>query len=395
MMAVVFWFCIGLILYTYVGYPILLSLLVRLKSKQQEAFSEELPKITLLIAAYNEASVIAKKIENSLALSYPRESLQILVTADGSSDATPDVVRNYADRGVELLYAPPRRGKMAAINRALPEAWGDVVLFSDANNMYAEDTLRHIVAPFSDPTVGAVSGAKSIIKGDGALGDSEGLYWQYESFVKKQETKLSSCAGVAGEILAIRRELFEAPPDHIINDDFYMAMRFIKRGYRVVYAPKARSYERVSLSAQDEVARRSRIIAGRYQAIALAGALLPWDRPLVAWQIVSHKYLRPLVPLAMIGALLSNVLLVLLPVTGGGFWELGTPYSGLFLVGQTLFYLGAWAGGYLNKGKIGKILYVPHFLVNSNLAALIGLYRYLTGQQTALWQRVQRRGEGE
>jgi hypothetical protein len=196
---------------------------------------------------------------------------------------------------------------------------------------------------------------------------------------------------VAGEILAIRRDLFESPPDHIINDDFYMAMRFIRRGHRVVYAPQARSYERVSLSAQDEVARRSRIIAGRYQAMGLAGELLPWQRPLITWQIISHKYLRPLVPLTMVGALFTNLWTVIWPRNGRSLHRLTAPFNWLLLIGQMTFYSAAWLGRQERPGKLGKLLYIPYFLVNSNLAALIGLYRYLTGQQTTLWQRVRRR----
>ena len=391
MMASFFWLSVGTILYVYVGYPLLLTLLARLRPEKSTIIAAPaLPVVTLLIAAYNEERVIAQKLDNSLALDYPQNKLQILVTADGSDDCTPDMVAQYADQGVELCYAPPRRGKMAAINRAMPQAHGQIIVFSDANNMYDPSALRHLVVPFADPTVAAVTGAKSILKGDGALGDSEGLYWQYESFIKKQETELGSCTGVAGEILAIRRELFESPPDQIINDDFYMAMRLLQRGHRVVYAPQARSYERVSLSAEDEVARRARIVAGRFQAMSLAGELLPWKRPFVVWQIVSHKYLRPFVPVIMIIALLANIGSVVRRRNGRSLRQLTHPFSWLFLLGQLAFYMAAWLGGRKNQGKLGKILYIPHFFVNSNLAALIGLYRFVTRQQTTLWQRVRR-----
>ena len=393
MIAKLFWFCVSSILYVYAGYPALLTLLARLRPTTTIPAITNLPTVTLLIAAYNEAAVISQKLKNSLSLNYPANCLQILVTADGSDDNTPALVRQFADQGVELCYEPPRRGKMAAINRAMSHARGQIVVFSDANNFYDADALQYLVAPFADPNVGAVSGAKVILKGDGALGDSEGLYWKYESYIKKQETVLGSCAGVAGEILAIRRELFESPPDHIINDDFYMAMRLIRRGYRVVYAPQARSYERVSLSAQDEVARRARIVAGRYQAIGLVGELLPWQQPLVTWQIISHKYLRPLVPLALVGALLTNLWVSLWPGNGRSWHRLTTPFNWIFLAGQMAFYGAAWLGSQERRGKVGKILYIPYFFVNSNIAALIGLYRYLTRQQTTLWQRVKRRND--
>jgi cellulose synthase/poly-beta-1,6-N-acetylglucosamine synthase-like glycosyltransferase len=394
--AKLFWLSISSIFYTYLGYPLILALLARRRPPPVYDKPATLPTVTLLIAAYNEQATIAKKLDNSLALDYPRDRLQILVAADGSEDRTPDIVRQYTAQGVALSYSPPRKGKMAAINRAMAQVRGDIVVFSDANNMYAPDAVQQIVKPFTDPSVGAVSGAKTIVKGDGALGESEGLYWKYESFIKKQETRLGNCAGVAGEILAIRHDLFEMPPDAIINDDFYMAMRLIRRGYRVVYAPHARSAERVSLAAQDEVTRRARIIAGRYQAIALAGDLLPFERPLIVWQIISHKFLRPLVPLAMIAALLTNLSAVIHPTRGSRHLlrRLAPPFNWLLLSLQLIFYGAAWLGTQLkHKKKLGKLLYLPTFLVNSNLAALIGLYRFLTKGQSTLWQRAQRRDE--
>lgn len=391
MIAVLFWFFVGSIIYVYAGYPLILTLLARTRP-QQQAGSALTPSVTLLIAAHNEEAVIAAKLENSLALEYPAGRLQILVAADGSDDRTADIVRNYGGHSVghsvELSYSRQRQGKMAAINRAMARARGDIVLFSDANNLYEPDVVRQLVQPFQDAQVGAASGAKIIARGDGALGESEGLYWRYESFIKRQETRLGSCVGVAGEVLAVRRDLFEAPPDHIINDDFYLAMRLVQRGYRVVYTPQARSYERVSPSPQDEVARRARIVAGRYQALAMAPRLLPLRRPVIAWQVISHKFLRPLVPLAMAGALVTNVIALLRPA-GPSLPQLAPPFSRLLLLAQIVFYGLAWLGGRLAHRN--KLLYLPTFLVHSNLAAVIGLIRFLTGRQTALWQRVPRR----
>ncbi|MCP5098134.1 MAG: glycosyltransferase family 2 protein, partial [Chloroflexi bacterium] len=244
------------------------------------------------------------------------------------------------------------------------------IVFSDANNMYDAGAIKALIRPFSDPTVGATTGAKRILKGDGALGESEGLYWKYESFIKKQETRLGCCTAVAGEIIALRRSAYATPPDYVINDDFYMAMQLTRQGYRVVYVPQALSFEPVSLTAGDEVGRRARIVAGRYQAIALAHQLLPFKRPVIVWQIISHKFLRPLVPLAMIGALLSNLWLLLFPASGQSVgWQ-----SAVFIL-QMLFYAAAAIGSRLPKtNRLGKILYLPTFLVQSNGAALIGLY---------------------
>jgi len=237
MAAWLFWISVALVAYVYAGYPLALALLARLRPKPGWKPPDDLPAVTLVIAAYNEEDVIARKLENSLGLDYPSDRLQIIVAADGSSDSTAEIVRSYSDRGVELSYSPERMGKSAAVGRALSLARGDVVVLSDANNLYAADALRLLVAPFADPRVGAVSGAKVVSGEEGGVGESEGAYWRYESFIKAQETRLGSCTGACGEILAVRRELLEPPPASVINDDFYIAMRVIRKGYRLVYVP--------------------------------------------------------------------------------------------------------------------------------------------------------------
>lgn len=383
-MTLLFWLCVALIVYSYAGYPALLALIARATPRRAEPAPAE-PTVTLLIAAHNEAAVIVAKLENSLALDYPRDRLQILVAADGSDDQTVALVQGFADRGVELSFRPERRGKMAAINHAMLQARGAIVVFSDANNLYDAAALRALVAPFGDPAVGGTTGMKVIARGDGALGESEGLYWKYESFIKECESRLGACSGVAGEILAVRRALFTPPPDGIINDDFYLAMQLLRRGHRVIYVAQARSVERVSASAKDERARRARIVAGRYQALVLAPGWLPWDQPLIVWEILSHKFSRPLVPLAMLGALAANAGLALAAAEPAvWFWRAAFAL-------QVFFYLLAGLGERLKHwGRLGRWLYLPAFLVNSNLAALSGLLRFLTRRQTAVWERARR-----
>jgi len=393
MIAKLFWLFVAAIIYTYAGYPLLLALLARIWPKAQP-YKPITSSVTLLIAAHNEEAIIAEKLQNSLALDYPHDQLQILVAADGSDDRTPDIVRVYAERGVELSFSPPRRGKMAAINRAMPKARGEIVIMSDANNMYQPNVLQELVAPFADPTVGMVTGGKSIISGDGALGESEGLYWKYESFIKEQETRLGCCAAVAGEVLAIRRSLYEPLPEGALTDDTHLALQMIGRGYRVIYAPRARSYERVSASAHDEITRRARIFGGRYQELASVHKILSLRRPLVAWQVLSHQSMRTLVPLAMLGALLTNLIAVAWPVHAAfpSLFNLAAPFNWVMLSLQVVFYGSAWLGSRLESGgAIGKLLYLPTFLVNSNMAGLIGLYRLLAGNQSPLWKRAQRR----
>jgi biofilm PGA synthesis N-glycosyltransferase PgaC len=390
MIGILFWLFVFLIFYTYAGYPFLIWLFSRMVSHPKTA-SAMTPYVTLLVAAFNEEKVITQKIENCLQLIYPRDRLQILVMDDGSEDRTQEIVKSYADRGVELAYNPPRRGKMAAINRAIQQARGEIVLFSDASNSYAADVVSEIAAPFSDPRVGAVVGARAIEAGEGGLGESEGLYWKYESFIQKNESRLGCCTGIIGEVLALRRDLFTPPPDGIINDDFFMAMRVAKQGYRVSYAPKARSFESISLHAQDGIERRKRIVAGRYQAILHADRLLPWNRPFVVWQIISHKFMRPLVPLFMIGALLINLLALIFPLQSNAFplIFLTPPFNWIIFSLQAAFYLLAVSGKMLEKRNTGwlRILYVPTFLFNSNLAALIGMARFFSGRQNTLWAK--------
>ena len=391
----IFWLCVFLIGYVYAGYPLLIALLARLKRKPAE-YPYITPHVSLLIAAYNEERVIAEKIENTLALDYPADRLQIVVAVDGSDDRTVEIVQSFADRGVQLSYQSLRSGKTAAINRAIPLLRHDILVFSDANNLYAPDAMLELVRPFSDPRIGAVTGSKLIMDDVDAHAKADSLYWRYESAIKKNETRLGSCTGVAGEILAIRKSLYQPPPRQVINDDFFIGMSVLRQGYRLVYEPKARSYERSSLTERDESIRRSRIVAGRYQAMLMADKLLPWRSPKLVWQIVSHKFMRPLVPVMMIAAFLVTVAACLwpLPPMQLGWLYLAPPYNFLFLIAELLLCVLSYFGNSLkNKGVLGKILYIPTFLVNSNLAAILGLYSFFTGKQTSLWQRARRRGE--
>lgn len=401
MIAGIFWICVLLILYTYALYPALLWLFARIFPAQIATPAQDsqfLPTVTLLISAYNEEAVIARKLENSLTLDYPQEKLQILVAVDGQEDNTKAIVDSYASRGVELSFSPQRTGKINAIHRAILAARADIIVLTDANTYFEQPALRRLVAPLADPSVGAVSGAKVIASQGDSLAHSEGLYWKYESFIKKQESRLGSCTGVCGEIFALRKDLFEPPPPRVINDDFYIAMQILRKGYRVVYTPNALTVEKMSLSANDEGVRRARIVAGRYQALWMGTRILPLKQPGLIWQVVSHKFLRPLVPFAMLGALLANLIAVISPVNTAAtpLLRLTGPIAWICLLLQAAFYcLALW--GILKPQSdhgttvVEKILYLPAFFVNSNLAAVSGLVMYLAGRQTNLWQRVARR----
>jgi cellulose synthase/poly-beta-1,6-N-acetylglucosamine synthase-like glycosyltransferase len=380
---VVFWAGAGLVAYTYAGYPLLVTLISSVFGRDR-AYAPHTPKVTFIVAAYDEESVIDRKLRDTAGLAYPRELLQVIVAADGSDDATVDIARSH---GVEVAHRPERRGKMAAITRALEWATGDVVVFSDANNTLHPDVIDEIVKPFSDPTVGAVTGRK-VTGGDSGLGFSEGAYWRYEAHLRRMENRLGCTVGVNGEIFAIRRELFEPAPASVVNDDQWMAHQVIKRGYRVVYRPEAVSEETVSADAVSEAERRSRMVAGQWQVFGRLHREVPWRRPLVTWMLVSHKILRPLVPFGMIAAL-GAAFVATVTEPSGGLFALASPWGQITLGAQAGFYAMAAAPGLL-RPLLGKAAYVPRFLVNSNYAAVRGLWRHLRGGQSAAWKRAER-----
>ncbi len=386
MTAAIFWTSAAIIVYTYAGYPLLVAALSRLRPAPRFDHHHT-PPLTLVIAAYNEAAVIARKLSESLELDYPPDRLQIIVAADGSDDATPEIARRFADRGVEVLWDPQRRGKMAALNRAMAHATGTVVVFSDANCRYRHDALREMAAPFADPSVGVVTGAKTVSADDG-LGYSEGLYWRYESAIRRAETRLGCSMGVNGEIFAVRRSLFSPAPAWVVNDDAWIAMEVVKAGYRVVYNHRAVSIEEVSSSAAEESERRTRIIAGHLRQYSRLSAY-PWRRPVVLWQLASHKLARPILPFAMAAAFASAGLAALLPAGRSGPAALAPPVAAAAFGAQGAFYALALVGDRLGT-RIGRVAYVPKFLLDSNIAQLNGWLRHLRGGQSPVWQMAER-----
>jgi len=375
------WAAVAVLAHVYVGYPALVAALARLR-RRPAARGAGTPFVSLVIAAYQEESVIRDKIENSLQLDYPRQRLEILVVTDGSTDATPRLVAEYADRGVVLLHEPERRGKSAALDRAVERARGEVLLFSDANALYRPDAVRKLVRNFADPAVGGVSGRKTVVGSGGGVAASEGAYWRYESAIKRHESAIGSTLAVVGEMLALRRRLFEPIPAHIINDDAYLALRLLRAGHRVLYEPEAMSWEAGAVSVHEEAVRRRRIAAGRYQVLFSPRSLWPWRHPWALFQLVSHKLLRLLLPFFMLAALAGSAALVALGPR---------PASTGLLVGQLAFYALAAAGWLAERAgwRAGPPA-LAYYVVRSNLAALQALAGYLGGTQTVLWTRARR-----
>jgi biofilm PGA synthesis N-glycosyltransferase PgaC len=376
---VVFLGAVGLIAYTFVGYPALVATLARLRPRPADADPRFAPSLSLVVVAYNEEDVIDERLRNCLELDYPRGQLELLVVTDGSDDATPDIAR--AHDGVRVLHRPERGGKLAAMHHAFEESSGDIVVFSDANNRYSSDTLRQLAAPFADPDVGAVTGRKAIDDGSGrALDRAEGLYWRYESKLKEWESRIGSVAAVAGEILAFRREAFPDTPAGTMNDDFAQALLVASGGWRVVYAPGAVSIERASATIGDEAVRRSRLVTGRGQALLRLLPRLARRNPRLALEVASHKGLRPLVPWALAAAAVSNV-----PLARERRW------ARTAVLGQAVFYGAALAGWKRERaGERSRVLYLPYYFCRMNLATLEGLANFASGRHEAVWARVRR-----
>jgi cellulose synthase/poly-beta-1,6-N-acetylglucosamine synthase-like glycosyltransferase len=365
MIKVLFWFSAGLVAYVYFGYPLLLWLLPIFFRASFRTKSIE-PSISLLVAAYNEAAVIGPKIQNSLALDYPAEQLEIVVASDGSTDATAQVVRSFAEGKamgrVRLLDFPKNRGKVATLNDAVPRLTGEIVAFSDASSMLAPESLRHLAQYFADPQVGAVSGVYRVLKKDRArLGVQEDFYWKYETFLKVQETKLGGFTGAHGSLYAIRRGLYPFPAANTINDDFIIPMRIRQHGYRIAYEPAAVAYEEAHEMAG--FARRVRITAGNIEQLREVKSLLWPPRPLTLFCLLSHKAGRLLVPLAMVLLAIVNVML----------WR--DPVYKWFLWGQLLFY-GLAALGALVALK-PRFLRLPYYFCMINSAFFAWIYHAL------------------
>jgi len=376
------WVFIFLVFYTYLGYPLLLVILSRL-FKNPVKLGDELPSVSLIVAAYNEETVIKQKIENSFELDYPPEKLQIMIVSDGSSDQTPDIAKQYDSKGVLALFEPERRGKSAALNRGVEQATGDILVFSDANAFYYPDAIKKLVRNFNDPRVGCVSGRKTVRSSTSSIAESEGLYWKYESYLKKAESHLHSTTGVVGEMNAIRRQQFQPIPANMINDDAFLAFQVLRQGLRVIYEPEAVSWETSAQSTRDEVIRRQRINAGRYQLFLSPRNIWPWNNLFVLFMMFSHKFARLLLPFFMIGALVFNLLAVLLGSQ--------SILLQLALLAQVVIYLLAFLNLFLEQVGIKvKLIALIGFIVSSNLASLNGLIRYLNGKQTVLWEKGQR-----
>jgi poly-beta-1,6-N-acetyl-D-glucosamine synthase len=377
--AAVFWVSVGVLAYVSVGYPVLVWVLSVVRPRRvMKNDSDYFPTVALIIAAYNEEKVIGAKLQNSMALTYPTEKLEILVAADGSDDRTAEIVSSFGNPKVKLLHYSERQGKSAAISRAVLSTASEIVLFSDANTVYSPDTVLKMVRNFSDPTVGAVSGKKILLRDDErAATEGETAYWTYESWLKRSESRLASIVTADGEIFAVRRSLFEMIPPGMVHDDMYLTLKIVQKGYRVVYEEEALSAEHASKTLRDEFQLKVRYASAGFQIMgAFRGLFLP-PRSWFAFEFISHKLLRWLFPFYVLGILLSSAFLG------------GPVYRTIFWL-QVLFYALGLLGWSLQSKIRSTLLYFPHYFTMISAAALYGLLRHLSAGQSALWRKAER-----
>ncbi len=384
-----FWVAVFFIFYTYIGYGLLLYLLLFFKrrfwGKQIMEFSNYTPTVTIVVAAYNEAYIIEEKILNTLQLEYPVDSIQYIFITDGSSDDTPSIVAKYPL--IKGMHQTQRNGKIAAVHRAMKETNTDIVVFTDANTMVNKNALIKICRHYIDPTVGAIAGEKRVqIESQSDATAGEGFYWKYESKLKQWDAELYSVVGAAGELFSIRKSLYQPVEPDTILDDFMISMNIALKGYRIVYEPEAFATETASANTNEELKRKIRIAAGGIQStIRLWPLFIPFKNPVLTFEFISHRVLRWVVtPYLMIGALILNIILTN---------QIGIrSIYGLMLLGQILIYIAALLGWVLEKQKLKiKIFFIPYYFCLMNYAVIAGMLRYFFTKQSVLWEKAKRK----
>lgn len=382
----IFWSCIALIFYSYLGYGILLYIVVKIK---KTFLSDPIintgytPAVTLVVPCFNEAEYIEEKIRNSFALNYPKEKLQLIFISDGSDDDTALRVQKYPE--ILSLHEPERNGKAAAMNRAMAFVKSPIVVFCDANTDLNPDAIYELVKHYANPKVGAVTGEKRIITKDkeNASGAGEGIYWKYESFLKQLDSDFYTIVGAAGELMSYRTSLYKELPKDTLLDDLMQSMQIAVEGYQVVYEKKAWASETASANVGEELKRKVRIAAGVFQSMGrLPKAFNLIGNFKVSFLFISHRVIRwTFAPLALLLIFLINIFLSI---------KLAGVYT-LIMIAQGCFYAMALLGWYLNNKQIKvKLLFVPYYFFIMNLCMYLGFIRFLRGKQSANWERAKR-----
>ena len=388
---VIFWICLAIVVYTYVGYGVLLYLLLRLKrllcKPQQEPVlpdEDQLPDVTLMICAYNEEDIIGEKMENIRQIDYPADKFCIMWVTDGSNDRSNELLKEYPE--VTLVYSPERRGKAAAMQHGLRENKAEYVVFTDANTMLNANAIREIIRQFMKPGVSCVSGEKRVVaRVNGQVAaEGEGLYWKYESTLKRWDSELYSAMGAAGELFAVRMSHYRAAPSNALLDDFMMSMLIVKDGHRIAYTSEAYAMEYGSADMHEESKRKRRIAAGGLQSIWWLRSLMnPFKHPMVSFLFVSHRVLRwSITPFALVALIPLNIALVLM--------NAGTVYTVIGIL-QALFYAATLTGWLQARtGRKSKLFYVPYYFMFMNVNVFRGINYLSTHHQSGAWEKAKR-----
>ncbi len=390
---IIFWIALFIVFYTYLGYGIVLYLLVKLKElfvkpiKRKLPEDSTLPEVTLFITAFNEEEVVDEKMKNSLELDYPEDKLHIVWMTDGSNDGTNEQLRTRWEGKATVLFQPERQGKTAAMNRGMKLINTPIVVFTDANTMVNQEAIREIVLAFEDTRVGCVAGEKRIAvqTRDGAAAGGEGIYWKYESTLKALDARLYSAVGAAGELFAVRRELFEEMEQDTLLDDFILSLRIAMQGYTIAYCTEAYAIESGSADMHEEEKRKVRITAGGLQSIwRLRPLLNPFRYGILSFQYVSHRVLRwSLTPILLFLLLPLNALLLCM----GASCEI----YGTILILQILFYILGLLGYYLSTRQIkNKLLFIPYYFLFMNVNVLKGIGYLRKKRGTCAWEKAKR-----
>lgn len=379
MIKAIFWFSLMMMVYTYIGYPILITILAAFKGKKRAWSVLRYPKVSMIIPVFNEAGVIQKKIENCLKINYPQDKLEILIGSDGSTDQTNKIVRRYANKGIKSLSHRQRRGKPYTINKLVSFASGEILFFTDARQFIAQDSLLNLVRNFQDPQVGCVSGELVYKENRGITARGLGLYWQYEKYLRKKESDVYSMIGATGAIYACRKILFEPLPEEIILDDLYTPLRAVKKGYRAIFERSAWAYDDVSATPQEEHRRKKRTLCGNYQIFFYMPDMLNPFKSKLALQIISHKLLRVMIPFFMIACFFSNLMLTYLLF-----------YNIVFII-HASFYIIALSEA-LFRHRLKRIFGLPYLFCLLNFSALSGFWNFLLNRQDVKWEKARMAG---
>jgi cellulose synthase/poly-beta-1,6-N-acetylglucosamine synthase-like glycosyltransferase len=373
----IYWASLGIIFYIYLGYPLLLAIISR-RSSRRGPEPGYTPNLSILIAAYNEEPGIREKIEQTLALDYPAEKLEILVLSDGSTDRTDEIVQSMTDPRVRLLRVAGRKGKTNAQNEGVARARGEVLVFSDATTIYHPQALLYLSANYSDPRVGAVSGKYQYFdsKGKSPTGLGTVAFWNYENFIKSVQSRIHTISGCCGCIYSVRKEVYTTLSSDVISD-LVQPLHVIRQGYRVVFEDRALAYEETTQSTSEEFSMRVRVVTrGMRGLLSVPSLLMPWKFGWVSFQLWSHKLLRWLVPFFLLLIFMSNV-----PLARGPFYRAS-------LLAQAAFYAVSFVSLVVPLQRVWRPLGIPLYFCTLNAAAFLSVLEILRGRKYVVWETV-------